>query len=212
MNQESSSVWTGSVQYPPQLPLTPAGDAPGLSQGLAPVPRNHVLQPLSSEQAGQLLRRRRQALGLSAQAVVDATAMPRVQYLSHLERGGVHAARSQYWPALQAALKLSGADVAAIEGQDVERKETIPDVRYPLPESALVQGTGTQAYQFGPDVLLVDHTQCVLERGREYLVLVDGNVVRGRVVEADPLAVVVQDRMMPGVQVLGRVTYMGRSV
>ncbi|THF87855.1 helix-turn-helix transcriptional regulator [Deinococcus sp. KSM4-11] len=166
---------------------------------------------LDAVKAGMWLRLRRKALGLSAQDVVDATGMPRVQYLSHLERGVVHPAHSQYWPALQRALELTASDAAMIEGRKAG-VTTGPDVRYPLPIRAAAEGTGARAYLVERDVLVVDHEQRELEVGREYLALAGDRVVRGRAVDVGGRQLLVNDRTVADIQVLGRVVHVGHTI
>lgn len=212
-----ATAWLGAVAYsatsPPSAVASP--DHPDVL-----IPAEHVevtlavLPPRTAPdavQAGAWLRRRRQGLALSAQDVVDATGMPRVQYLSHLERGVVHPAHSQYWPALQRALELTDADAATLEGRVVS-VTAVPDVRYPVPISAATDGSGARAYQLGRDVLVVDHDQRELTVGGEYVAVVGQRVRRGRAVDVGGPTLLVDDRAAADARVLGRVVHVGHSV
>ncbi|WP_181392036.1 helix-turn-helix domain-containing protein [Deinococcus irradiatisoli] len=71
-------------------------------------------EPLSPAEAGALLRRRREARGLSQEQVAAALGLRSANYLSYLETGKVNLARSKYLGPLAELLSLSAEDVQAV--------------------------------------------------------------------------------------------------
>ena len=71
-------------------------------------------QPLSAEQAGALLRQRREQRGLSQEQVAAALGLRSSNYLSYLETGKVNLARSKYFAPLAGLLHFSAEEVQAI--------------------------------------------------------------------------------------------------
>ena len=73
-----------------------------------------AVPPLDKYAAGQLLRRRREALGYTQQDVAAHTSVPVSTYVSELESGKVNVARSKHFASLAQYLQLSEADIRAI--------------------------------------------------------------------------------------------------
>lgn len=69
---------------------------------------------ISKEEAGAILRRCREALGLTQEQVIEQAGIPTITQLSEYETGKVSIARSKYLPKLASILKLSEDDVRAI--------------------------------------------------------------------------------------------------
>lgn len=70
--------------------------------------------PLTPQEAGALLKERREAKGLTQEQVVEGTTVPTASYLSNLEAGKVNPARSKHLPSLSQFLRLSEDDIRAI--------------------------------------------------------------------------------------------------
>ncbi|WP_425145839.1 helix-turn-helix domain-containing protein [Deinococcus sp.] len=71
-------------------------------------------EALDKFQAGHLIRRRREALGYTQDDVVAQTSIPVSTYVSELENGKVSVGRSKHFPSLARFLRLSEADIRAI--------------------------------------------------------------------------------------------------
>lgn len=71
-------------------------------------------QQLTKEEAGALLRSRREAMGLTQDQVVDQAGIPTITQLSEYENGKVNIARSKYLPKLAAVLRLREEDIRSI--------------------------------------------------------------------------------------------------
>lgn len=69
---------------------------------------------LPKEQAGALLRARREALGLTQEQVAEQVGIPTITQLSEYENGKVNVARSKYLPKLATVLGLAEEDIVAI--------------------------------------------------------------------------------------------------
>lgn len=80
----------------------------------SPAPR--ILTPA---EAGDLLRRRRNAIALTQAQVVARSTVPTTQYLTNLESGRVSPARSKHLLSLAQVLGLTPADLAPITGVQV---------------------------------------------------------------------------------------------
>ena len=86
--------------------------------------------PLTPAEAGALLRRRREALGLSQEQVASALKLRSANYLSYLETGKVNLARSKYLGPLAELLKFSAEEAWAVA----------PALRLSLPETPPMPG------------------------------------------------------------------------
>lgn len=88
--------------------------------------------------AGDLIRKRREDLGLTQEQVVEATTVPVAAYLSELENGKVSVGRSKHFPSLAKFLKLSEEDVRAISPAavfEIPAPRNGPPVSPRLPEA-----------------------------------------------------------------------------
>ena len=90
----------------------------------APAPRK---QALDKYEAGRLIRQRREALGYTQEDVVAHTSIPVSTYVSELENGKVSVGRSKHFPTLAQFLRLSEADVRAINPAAVIEVRAVPD-------------------------------------------------------------------------------------
>ncbi len=103
--------------------------------------------------AGQLIKRRREELGLTQDQVVENTSIPVATYVSELENGKVNVARSKHFPSLARYLRLSQADIRAINPAAVFAPEdfSLEDLLSELPES--LQETVQEYGKRAPDLL-----------------------------------------------------------
>ena len=69
---------------------------------------------LSKEDAGALLRTKREALRLTQEQVITEVGIPTITQLSEYENGKVSIARSKYFPGLARVLKLTEEDIRSI--------------------------------------------------------------------------------------------------
>lgn len=69
---------------------------------------------LTPAEAGALLRRRREARGLSQEQVAAALGLRSANYLSYLETGKVNLARSKYFGPLAGLLSFSADEIEAV--------------------------------------------------------------------------------------------------
>lgn len=72
------------------------------------------MNALSKEEAGALLKKRREERGLTQEQVVDLSTVPNASYLSNIESGNVNPARSKHFPSIAAVLALSEFDIRSI--------------------------------------------------------------------------------------------------
>lgn len=121
---------------------------------------------LSAADAGQLLRSRRLARGLTMDDVVARSEVPTRQYVQKLESGGVHPAKSKYLPSLIGVLGLTEADWANLTGQP--RLAGLPDVLHPHRLTAATRLTepvlpplGAYTVELDPGVLILDTTDAM---------------------------------------------------
>lgn len=69
---------------------------------------------LSAADAGALIKKRRKERGLTQEQLVDKTGLSSQSYLSALEKGRYHIGRSEHFGAVAQVLRLSEADIRAI--------------------------------------------------------------------------------------------------
>lgn len=79
---------------------------------------------LDQTEAGKLIAKRRRERGLTQPQVVEATGLPSQSYLSALENGRYNVARSEYFPAIARALRLSEDEIRLINPAAVFTMET----------------------------------------------------------------------------------------
>lgn len=72
-------------------------------------------EALNKFEAGALIKRRREELGLTQDEVVENTTIPVATYVSELENGKVSVGRSKHFASLAKYLKLSENDIRAIQ-------------------------------------------------------------------------------------------------
>ena len=82
-------------------------------------------EPLTAAQAGDLVRRRREGRGLTQDQLADSLNIDK-SYISKLEGGVYHVARSKYFPRIAEALNLSEDDIRGIN----------PSAVFSLPEDS----------------------------------------------------------------------------
>ncbi|TNM71996.1 helix-turn-helix domain-containing protein [Deinococcus radiopugnans ATCC 19172] len=131
---------------------------------------------LDANAAGNLIRRRREQLGLSLADVVSRTTVSSPQYLHKLEHGLVHVGRSKHVASLAIALELDGEDIAALSNRT--QSMSVVDVRYPTAFQVPIVLAGTYpkigAYTLARrpnEVQVVDTTQKDLIPGRLYVIV-----------------------------------------
>lgn len=73
-----------------------------------------MAQVLDKFAAGELLRKKREQLGLTQEQVVEATTVPVAAYLSELENGKVNLARSKHFSSLAAHLRFTEEEIRSI--------------------------------------------------------------------------------------------------
>ncbi|KEF35513.1 hypothetical protein RDMS_01810 [Deinococcus sp. RL] len=93
------------------------------------------MMPLTPQEAGGLLKERREAKGLTQEQVVDGTTVPSGSYLSNLESGKVNPGRSKHFPSLAAFLGLSEEEIRAINPSAVITLTPEPPAPSPRPRS-----------------------------------------------------------------------------
>lgn len=69
---------------------------------------------LTPSEAGELLRKKREAKGLTQEQLAESLKLNNPNYLSMLEKGRVNVARSKYLPALARLLRLDDQEVRSI--------------------------------------------------------------------------------------------------
>lgn len=178
------------------------------------------LAVMPTTEAGRLLTRRRESLGLRLSDVAGRVGQlsgekpPSVQYLSEIERGQVKLASSKYLRYLSQILHLSASDVAAVTGVKVEPQDAVDVFAAHSAALAPEQPSGRQAYILDSNVLVVDHDDCRLEVDGRYLILHDKGVDEARVClgRDEHYLLLIQNRVtLPtAVRVLGRVLFVGQ--
>lgn len=117
--------------------------------------RDDTISRLDPVAAGQLIRQRRVALGLTLAQVVERTTLPSTQYLSGIEAGRTHAGRSRHLPGLVNVLGLTPDEVGQLMGMVTPvdstdtREQPAADtwVARPLVSAAvLTKSTGVRFY------------------------------------------------------------------
>ena len=71
-------------------------------------------EPVDPREAGAILKKARNKLGLTQGQVIEAVGIPNQSYLSALENGRYNVANSEYLPLLAQVLKLTVEEVKAI--------------------------------------------------------------------------------------------------
>lgn len=78
------------------------------------MPPPEIIEPLTPQEAGAMLKKARNALGLTQGQVIESVGIPNQSYLSALENGRYSIANSEYFPALARLLRLTTEQVQAI--------------------------------------------------------------------------------------------------
>lgn len=91
--------------------------------------------PLSKDEAGALLRRKRESLGLTQEQVVIEAGIPTITQLSEYENGKVSIARSKYFPILAGILNLTDEEVRSINPAAVFDAAKPPDPQPAAPSN-----------------------------------------------------------------------------
>lgn len=87
-----------------------------------PAPRTVVLMsltleppPMTPEEAGAMLKKRRNELGFTLEQVAEMADVPRLNYISLLEGGKVNVSESKYFPPIARILRLTEEEVRSIK-------------------------------------------------------------------------------------------------
>ncbi|AIZ45110.1 hypothetical protein QR90_08300 [Deinococcus radiopugnans] len=178
------------------------------------------LAVLPATDAGRLLTRRRESLGLRLMDVAEQIGRlsgdkpPSMQYLSAIERGQIKLATSKYFRWLSQILHLSATDIAAVTGVQLERQGVVDVFTAHSADLAREQPFGQRAYTLEADVLVVDHGERGLVPGGRYLIEQDGAVRQARACAAPEgqMLLLLEHLLVPpeAVNVLGRVLFVGQ--
>nr|WP_246581250.1 helix-turn-helix transcriptional regulator [Deinococcus aestuarii] len=132
---------------------------------------------LDAHAAGQFIRQRRVALGLTLAQVVEQTTLPSTQYLSGLESGRTHVGRSRHLPGLVTALALTPDEVSQLTGTASPaatthvREQPVADawIARPLISAViLTKSTGTRFYILPDAQGRFSQTRVDVQRGVEH--------------------------------------------
>lgn len=173
--------------------------------------------------AGAFIRRKREEKGLSLVDLAARTTVSSPQYLSTLEAGRVNVARSKHLRSIAAALDMTPEEQALLLGMQhaADGERPVVNVLQPVESDEfnlrVLAGETLLPCRVDDEVVIVDHKQRELERGRTYLLSPQPGDWTLAVCGADEdgnLSLLVGQRIYtPGrVALLGRVLHRGRNL
>lgn len=144
---------------------------------------------LTDHEVGELLRSKREALGLRQDQVIERAGIPTMTQLSEYERGKVSLKRSKYLPKLAVVLRLTAEEVHSINPDAVINMQAQPEspkrIRRPVQTRSKVTGDMTipPAKEGYTNELLYDKTSTsgmvVTEAGGRYWIWESEHVPSG---------------------------------